>query len=105
MVLKEEEIKIFSAVEEKVCEYFGVSVEMVIKKDTTNEVSMVRNMLYYILHHEFGMSVSKIAKRYKRMERGVKAQLAKERFCIENNRAYAQIHGCMIERIKKSGML
>lgn len=66
-----DEFKIIEKVEKDVCGYFGVDKQNVISKNRTSQVSMARGYIFYILHKEYKLSISKIANTYFRTPRAI----------------------------------
>lgn len=66
-----DEFKIIEKVEKDVCRYFCVDKQNVINKNRTSQVSMARGYIFYILHKEYKLSISKIANTYFRTPRAV----------------------------------
>lgn len=94
-----EESKIFDKVEKVVCQYFGVDLNKIVSKDTTNKVSMARNYMYYLLHCHFRISISKISESYFRTQRGVKHQISIMKVCIKSNSAFKEILSKLVEML------
>lgn len=83
--------KIFDNVERAVCEYYELTIDEVVEKTNKKQPSMARGLLYYALHYIYNVSIGKIAKRYNRKERGVKALVSKMKFLVENHKGYKSI--------------
>lgn len=83
--------EIFNEVEHKVCEYYELTIDEVVEKTNKKQPSMARGLLYYALHYIYNVSIGKIAKRYNRKERGVKALVSKMKFLVENHKEYKYI--------------
>lgn len=73
------------AVEKSVCEFFHVSMQDLYSPSTKNIESEARAYLMYILHFDFKLSASRIAKRYNRADRSVKYAIAKMRYLVDND--------------------
>lgn len=99
MHITDREKDIFSKIEKEICLYFKIGIGDIVSRNTKNYVVIARNMLYYILHDDLKISIGKIAKRYSRTERGVKAQLSSLRFQIKNNCGYRDMHNSLMERM------
>ena len=83
--------EIFDNVERAVCEYYELTIDEVVEKTNKKQPSMARGLLYYALHYIYNVSIGKIAKRYNRKERGVKALVSKMKFLVENHKQYKQM--------------
>ena len=83
--------EIFDNVERTVCEYYELTIDEVVEKTNKKQPSMARGILYYSLHYIYNVSIGKIAKRYNRKERGVKALVSKTKFLVENHKEYKNI--------------
>ena len=80
---------------EKVCTYFNIDKEKVIAKSNKQDVSIVRNYIYYILHCEYNFSIGNIAKRFGRCKREIHYRVSEVKYRIEyfslNKREYKEI--------------
>lgn len=83
--------EIFNEVEHKVCEYYNLTIDEVVEKTNKKQPSMARGLLYYALHYIYNVSIGKIAKRYNRKERGVKALVSKMKFLVEHHKEYKNV--------------
>lgn len=72
----------FEDIEKVVSEYYGVEISKFTERDGSKSVSKARSMLWYVLHYEFKMPISKLAKRYQRSERNIKGMVSKMKFLV-----------------------
>ena len=84
-------------IEEKICLFFGVSLDELYSREIARKVSNARHYLWYILHYDFGMSNGQIAKRYDRTKRAVIMSISDLRFRVVQQREDRNIYN----RIKK----
>lgn len=68
---------------DKVCAYFNVDKEKVIAKSNKQDISIVRNYIYYILHYEYNFSIGNIAKRFGRCRREINYRVSEIKYRIE----------------------
>lgn len=82
-------------IEQVICDFFKVSSESLYQRQGTHREATARHFLWYILHTDFGMSNSKIAKRYIRSERATLRYRSEVKFRVANvggdRRAYEKI--------------
>ena len=96
----EEEIKIIERIEKNVCDFFGVSVQSIVNMDRTSNVSMARGFIFYILHHDYKISISKIANTYFRTNRAVFWHIGKIRHLLKQ-RIHKEIYNSICEKENK----
>ena len=87
----QDEFKIIDNVEKDVCAFFGVNRQAIVNKDRTSQVSMARGYIFYILHKEYGLSISKIANTYFRTPRAVFWHIGKIKYFLKQ-RMYKEIY-------------
>ena len=63
---------IVEKVADVVCSKYGVDINTVFAKDKHKRASEARNIIVYILHKDYGLSISFIAKEFERSERWIK---------------------------------
>lgn len=68
---------------EQVCDYFNISKERVIEKTNKQDISMIRNYIYYILHYEYKFSIGQIARRFGRCRREINYRVSELKYRIE----------------------
>ena len=96
----EEEIKIIERIEKSVCDFFGVSVQSIVNMDRTSNVSMARGFIFYILHNDYKISISKIANTYFRTNRAVFWHIGKIRHLLKQ-RIHKEIYNSICEKENK----
>ncbi len=69
--ITEDEKDLIDKVEDMVCEYFNVQCQSIINRDMTSQASLARGYIFYILHVNYKLSISKIANTYQRQKRVV----------------------------------
>jgi chromosomal replication initiation ATPase DnaA len=67
----EEEKKLIDEIEVKVCKYFNTDCQSIISNDKRANTSMTRGFIFYILHVDYRISISKIANTYLRTPRTI----------------------------------
>lgn len=87
---KEEKV-IIEKVESIVCGFFDVKPQMVINTNRTSQVSLARGYIFYILHKNYNISISKIANTYFRTTRAVFWHIEKITYFL-NQRMYKEIY-------------
>ena len=60
----------------------GISMEELVEKNHSKNISQVRNIVYYILHCDMGYSFNKIARFFNRCDREIKYRVAQIKFMI-----------------------
>lgn len=85
----------FGIVEEIVSSYFDVSIEDMKMGNRKSNVTLARGYAMYILHRDFGLSISKIAKEFDRTTRAVFWHIAKISSFMEFSHIYKKIYGCL----------
>lgn len=80
---------------DKICTYFNIDKEKVIAKSNKQDVSIVRNYIYYILHYEYNFSIGNIAKKFGRCRREINYRVSEIKYRIEyfpfNKQEYQEI--------------
>ena len=99
--ISEREEEVFSETEYFIEQYFGVNVNKMVSRNTTNKVSIARNMMFYILHYDFKISIGKIAQAYFRTPRAVSLQISITKFQVKNEEAYKDMHDKIVQKIGK----
>lgn len=87
----EEEKKVIERIEKDVCSFFSVNLQSIINQDRTSQVSMARGYIFYILHKDYGLSISKIANTYFRTPRAVFWHINKIKYFLKQ-RMYKEIY-------------
>ena len=80
---------------DKICAYFNIEKDSVIAKSNKQNISIVRNYVYYILHYEYNFSIGSIAKRFERCRREIHYRVSELKYRIEyfpfNKQEYQEI--------------
>lgn len=66
-----------------ICTYFKIEKESVIAKTNKQDIAIVRNYIYYILHYNYNFSVGQIAKRFDRCRREIHYRVSELKYRIE----------------------
>ena len=85
----------FVIVEDIVSSYFDVSIEDMKMGNRKCNVTLARGYAMYILHRDFGLSISKIAKEFGRTTRAVFWHISKISSFMEFSHIYKKIYGCL----------
>lgn len=75
---------------ESIANYFGYYYDDLLSRDKNGDLPLARNYAYYLLHYEYGFSISKIAKTFGRTKRNVFHQIASIKYLINNINEYNQ---------------
>lgn len=92
---------IMDKVEKVICKYFNVTPMSLVDKDTSNNVSMARSFLFYILNKDYAFSYGKISQNYLRTYRGVQYTLSKIKCQIKMQKVYRNIYDEIMEMLDK----
>lgn len=76
----------------KICEYFNVTKEQLIAKDKHKHIVFARNYVYYILHVDMGLSLSKTSKLMNRKERNIRARIAEMKHRMKYIKEYQETY-------------
>lgn len=76
----------FKKVEDLAKRCFNVTSKSIRDRDSHKDVSDARSMIWYILHYEYGYSISKIAKEYKRTTRNIQYMIARTKLRVHRER-------------------
>ena len=74
------------------CEYFNVPSQKVLSRDRHDDCCNARAYAWYILHHDYGMSITTLSKHYGRKRRNVFHVLSKITYLIDNQRLYRKMY-------------
>lgn len=96
----DEEFKTIERVEKDVCRCFGVDRQSIVNQDRTSQVSMARGYIFYILHKDYGISISKIANTYFRTPRAVFWHIGKIKYFLRQ-RMYKEIYNSICKKENK----
>jgi len=86
---------------DKICAYFKIDKESVIAKSNKQDVSIVRNYIYYILHYEYNFSIGNIAKRFRRCRREIHYRVSEVKYRIEYFPSNKQEYQAIIDNLSK----
>ena len=89
--LTEQEKVIIDKVEKGVCSFFGVKSQSIVSKDGTSQTTMARGYIFYILHNDYHISISKIANTYFRTPRAVFWHIGKIKYLLKQ-KMYKEIY-------------
>lgn len=84
---------------EGIANYFGFLSDDLVYRDTKNDVSKARNYAYYVLHYEYGFSLSQISKFFDRTKRNISYQISGVKYLIKNLKEYTQEYNLLIMSI------
>lgn len=87
----EQEKVIIDKVEKDVCSFFGVKPQSIVSKDGTSQPTMARGYIFYILHNDYHISISKIANTYFRTPRAVFWHIGKIKYLLKQ-KMYKEIY-------------
>lgn len=96
----DEEFKLIERTEKKVCEFFGINRQSIVNMDRTSVVSMARGYIFYILHKDYKLSISKIANTYYRTNRAVFWHIGKIKHLLKQ-RIYKEIYNSICKKENK----
>ena len=54
-----------------VCDFFNVEVDSIYKRDRTSKATTARGYAIYILHNDYGVSISRLSFEFKRIPRAI----------------------------------
>ena len=91
----DKERELFNCIEDIVASYFDVAIEDMKKGNRKSNVTLARGYAMYILHRDFGLSISKIAKEFGRTTRAVFWHISKISSFMEFSHIYKKIYGCL----------
>lgn len=97
--ITKKERSMMDKVEKAVCKYFNVTSTSIVDKDTSNNVSLARSFLFYILHYDCGFSFSKIEDNYYRRQRSVCYCTSKIKYQVKMQRLYKNIYNELLDMI------
>ena len=87
----------FREIEDKICEHFNVTLDLLIGKNCFGKASLARNYLWYILHCDYNLSINTISKEYDRTQRRIKRVVSKTKYLVTTQRLYKEHY----EKIKQ----
>lgn len=87
-------------IENRICDFFGVSHEDLYSKDLKQDKANARHYLWLILHCNYGMSNLNIARRYGRARVTVIQYITQLKFRIQHQREDIETY----EKLKERGL-
>lgn len=90
---------IMDKVEKVISRKFHIDSQRFIEKDTSDNVSLARSYLFYILHYDYNFSAAKISDNYFRTIRAVFFSLSKIGYRIKNQRIYKDMYNEIVNNI------
>lgn len=88
-----------------ICLHFNIDKEIIINKTNKQDISIVRNYVYYILHYDFKYSIGQIAKKFNRCKREISYRVSETKYRVEyftqNKKEYKEV----IEALKKATLI
>lgn len=88
-------------VEQIVCKHLDLSTSELVKSNYSNNASMARGYIFYLLHYDCGMSINKIGLLYERTGRGVAHLISCTKCRIANQKLYRSAYTEMSDKVKK----
>jgi len=86
---------------ENVCDFFKIDKQKVIDKSNKQDICIIRNYIYYILHYEYNFSITQIAKKFNRCRREISYRISEAKFRIGYFKPMQQEYSSIIEYINK----
>ena len=80
---------------EKIAKFFCVTKEDLLSRNKLSKISNTRNFCYYVLHCDYGYSISKIARFFGRTVRCVNYQIATIKYLTKNIKSYKKDYECL----------
>ena len=84
-----------------VCTQYGVDINRIFSRDRHKPVSDARNIILYILHKDYGLSISFLSKEFERTDRWVVLTCATKKQHIAMYEDCEDEHKRFLERLKK----
>ena len=81
-------------------DYFNSSEDALYNKHGNNNANEAKMYLYYILHYEYNISISKIAKLSYKTERNIKQCVSNMKYRICNIKKYSETYKYLIDKIE-----
>ena len=85
---------------ESIANYFGYYDNDLLSRDKNGKLPLARNYAYYLLHYEYGYSISNIAKTFCRTTRNIFHQIATVKYLIDNIKEYKQEYNSLVFSVK-----
>lgn len=86
---------------ETICAYFSLEKNNVIEKTNKQTISIARNYIYYILHYEYGYSISQIAKRFNRCKREINYRISEIKYRINYFQSIKKEYQDILQNLNK----
>lgn len=83
---------IVKSIEDKTCLVMGVTNKDIRDKNNKKNDSLARGYVWYILHYDYNLSVSQIAKEYNRSKRAVFYLISKTKYIVDNQSTYKKLY-------------
>lgn len=90
--ITENDKKFVDLVENTVCEYFSVCLSDIASRNHKRDASLARGFIWFILHYEYNLSISKLAKEYIRNRRSITYLIAKIKVSIKRQKMYSEMY-------------
>ena len=81
------------------CEYFNAPLLKVLDRDRHLNLRDARAYIWYILHYDYGLSVSTIAKYYGRKRRNIFYSLSSLDYIVTHQKKYAKIYNEIVDKL------
>jgi chromosomal replication initiation ATPase DnaA len=88
-------------VSDVVCTHFGVDINRVFSRDKHKRISDARNIILYILHKDYGLSISFLAKEFERTTSWVLKMCAIKKQHISMYEDCEEEHDMFLDLLKK----
>lgn len=98
--LTTDELKTIEYVEKRVCSFLSVDRHLIATTNKTAQVSMARGYIFYILHNDYKLSISKIANTYFRTPRAVFWHINKIKHFLKQ-KMYKEIYNSICKKENK----
>lgn len=85
-------IEIIENVSKTICDISCVELSDILSKKKNLSINTTRGMLWYILHYDYNISISKLTLFFNRTPRNIKRQIAQYRFFINNYDDYKELY-------------
>lgn len=81
--------------------YFNITDEDVLGKNRKEEISVARHIIWYVLHYNFGMSISELSKTFLRSKRSIFRGISRIKNGLGQN-YYRNIYEIFMESYKQT---
>lgn len=90
---------IMDKVEKVICKYFNVTSYSLVDKDTSNNTSLARAFLFYILDDYYDIARPKICDCYMRTKRCLEYSISKMKYQIKMQKVYNNIYKELLDML------